>query len=67
MKIGRFITPKIKKIVIIVEIAALLATVGELLINNVFFDLYNKRKELCLMKSDITNILKICNYFSRSA
>ena len=36
-------------------------------INNVFFDLYNKRKELCLMKSDITNILKICNYFSRSA
>ncbi len=38
MKIGRLITPKIKKIVIIVEIAALLATVGELLINNVFFD-----------------------------
>ena len=34
-------------------------------INNVFFDLYNKRKELCLMKSDITNILKIGNYFSR--
>ena len=33
-------------------------------INNVFFDLYNKRKELCLMKSDITNILKIGNYFS---
>ena len=36
-------------------------------INNVFFDLYNKRKELCLMNSDITNILKIGNYFSRSA
>ena len=34
-------------------------------INNVFFDLYNKRKELCLMKSDITNILKIGNYFSK--
>ena len=38
MKIGRFITPKIKKIVIIVEIIALLAAVGELLLNNVFFD-----------------------------
>ena len=34
-------------------------------INSVFFDLYNKRKELCLMKSDITNILKIGNYFSK--
>ena len=31
---------------------------------SVFIDLYNKRKELCLMKKDITNILKIANYFS---
>ena len=33
-------------------------------IYNTFVDLYNKRKELCLMKKDISNILKIINYFS---
>ena len=32
-------------------------------IYNVFIDLYNKRKELCFMKKDIANILKIANYF----
>ena len=31
---------------------------------SVFIDLHNKRKELCFMKKDITNILKIANYFS---
>ena len=35
-------------------------------IYNVFSDLYNKKKELCFMKKDITNILKISNYFSIS-
>ena len=35
-------------------------------IYNVFIDLYNKRKELCLIKKDIMNILKIVNYFSQS-
>ena len=33
---------------------------------NTFVDLYNKRKELCLMKIDINNIIKIINYFSIS-
>ncbi len=33
---------------------------------NTFVDLYNKKKELCLMKIDINNILKIINYFSIS-
>ena len=31
---------------------------------NAFNDLYNKRKELWLLKKDITNILKIANYFN---
>ena len=31
---------------------------------SIFIDLYNKRKELCFMKKDINNILKIANYFS---
>ena len=35
-------------------------------ISNIFFDLYNKKKELCLMKKDIGNILQIANYFSLS-
>jgi hypothetical protein len=30
---------------------------------NVFNDLYNKREELCLMNKDISNIIKITNYF----
>ena len=34
---------------------------------NVFIDLYNKRKELCLMKTDVTNILRIANYFSKGS
>ena len=34
-------------------------------IHNVFIDLYNKRKELCLMKKDAANILKISNYFQK--
>ena len=32
-------------------------------IYNVFIDLYNKRKELCLMQKDTANILKIAKYF----
>ena len=32
-------------------------------ISNVFNDLYNQRIELCLMKKDISNIVKIANYF----
>ena len=32
---------------------------------SVFMDLFNKRKELCLMKLDVTNILMVANYFSK--
>ena len=31
----------------------------------VFNDLYSKRVELCFTKVDLTNILKICNYFAK--
>ena len=34
------------------------------IINDVFKELYNKRKELCFFKKDITNILKILEYFN---
>ena len=30
---------------------------------DVFSELYNKRKELCLLNKDVNNILKIANFF----
>lgn len=32
-------------------------------IYNTFLELYNQRKELCFLKKDVTNILKIINFF----
>ena len=37
-KVGSLITPKVKKIMIAVEIAGIVASVGELFINDIFFD-----------------------------
>ena len=44
-KFGSMITPKVKKIVIVLEIVGIVASVGELLMNNVLFDNSIKRPQ----------------------